>query len=62
MYNLGNVLISQGKYDEAYEVYVHVLELFQATVGEQHNKTASTYYKLAWHLHRVGEYEAARQV
>eukprot|EP00752_Nemacystus_decipiens_P017213 g15421.t2 len=50
----------QGKYKQADPLYVRVLEILGATVGEEHPDYASTLNNLAWLLRVQGKYAEAQ--
>ncbi|KAF3286803.1 hypothetical protein TWF970_008642 [Orbilia oligospora] len=60
-YVLGNIRISQGKYDEARELHMSTVKNFKAVLGDDHHKTGDAYHKAGWHFDRIGEYEEAKK-
>lgn len=62
MFALGNVQISLGKFDEAYETHSQVLHLFKSCLGIRHHRTGDICHKLGWHLGRMRKYAAAMLV
>lgn len=62
MFALGNVQISLGKFDEAYETHSQVLHLWKSSLGIRHHRTGDICHKLGWHLGRMRKYPAAMLV
>ncbi|KAF3193139.1 hypothetical protein TWF225_010984 [Orbilia oligospora] len=60
-YILGNIRISQGKYDEAFELHMSTVKNFKAVLGDDHHKTGDAYHKAGWHFDRIGNYEEAKK-
>ncbi|KKZ66864.1 hypothetical protein EMCG_07470 [[Emmonsia] crescens] len=56
---LANVLIDQGKFDAAFDLYTQSMKVHQQVLGITHYKTAACYNKIAWFLRKEGEYEMA---
>lgn len=56
---LANVLIDQGKFDAAFDLYTQSMKVHQQVLGITHHKTAACYNKIAWFLEKEGEYERA---
>ena len=53
---------SQGKLDEAMDLFQRALAIFWATIGNNHYITADACYRLAEQLIRVGETDEAKYV
>ncbi|KAF3211181.1 hypothetical protein TWF106_010319 [Orbilia oligospora] len=60
-YVLGNIRISQGKYDEAFELHMSTVKNFKAVLGDDDHKTGDAYHKAGWHFDRIGNYEEAKK-
>ncbi|RDW76977.1 hypothetical protein BP6252_05030 [Coleophoma cylindrospora] len=51
-----DIVAARGKYEEAYQTHLQALQIYRATLGERHHKTADAFYKMGCHLHRKRSY------
>jgi tetratricopeptide (TPR) repeat protein len=56
---MASVYDNQGEYSKALEYYAKSLAIYQATLGEQHPSTATTYHGMASVYDKQGEYSKA---
>ncbi|KAK9857762.1 hypothetical protein MYU51_019987 [Penicillium brevicompactum] len=56
---LGNVLIDQGKFEAAFELYTRGMKVHLEVLGPTHHKTAACYNKLAWFLQKQDQNDRA---
>lgn len=59
MHQLAFYIESQGRQDEAIDLYRLTLSLGETTIGDEHSQTTLTRYNLALHLMEKGNYEEA---
>ena len=59
MYALGNIVISQGRYDDGLFLHSEALRLYSAHFGEQHHVVADSTYKVGETLLWMGRVEEA---
>lgn len=57
---LGDLRRSQGKLDEALDLFQQALSIFRATIGNNHYITADTCYRLAEQLIQAGKKDEAK--
>jgi len=47
LYALGNVYVSQGRYEEAFEMHTRCLKQYRATLGDLHHRIGDACHRLA---------------
>ena len=59
LYGLGNVLESQGRFDESMKYHSRCFEQYKEVLGMKHRKVGDVVHKLAGHCVRRQQYNEA---
>lgn len=59
LYAMGNVLESQGRFEESLNFHLRCLEQYKKTLGNLHHRTGDVCHRLARHCMRRGALKEA---